>query len=110
MGKPRGHGGDGHIETLGRWPSVHYQSTRICWWAGTCHGTQQKDSTLVTSDTEGEAGDKYLVIQVEEAWLITFLQRYSPFGELVRIKSTSVEVFKFILVVFGYYNENVDTI
>lgn len=42
-----------------------------------------------------------------------FFAEYSgtlPLGNLlVRIKSTSIEVFKFILVVFGYYNKNVDT-
>lgn len=42
-----------------------------------------------------------------------FFAEYSgtlPLGNLfVRIKSTSIEVFKFILVVFGYYNENINT-
>lgn len=42
VGKPRGHGGDGHIETLGRWPSVHIRALGFAGGQGHAMGHSKK--------------------------------------------------------------------
>lgn len=83
---------------------------RIRWWAGKCHGRQhifflltlqEKHSTVVISNVDGEAGTSTLF---QYRWRSTAYSVFAGYSGTVtlgnvfsRIKSTSMEIFKYIL-------------